>query len=293
MSDSTKVLAADKLLSRPVDIGQQTLTKRDTILYNLGIGCGEAAFRDEKQLRFVLEDRLASFPTMGAVLGVTRGVFDDPVYGIDYLGIVHGEEYLEIARPLPVEGKVVGKNVIDGVWDRGPGKGAIMRMKKTVHDAATDELLVTTTSILMLRFNGGYGGSSEGAPKAAALPETAPDGAFELPIRPEQALIYRLSGDDNPLHADPAVATKVGFPMPILHGLCSYAMAARALVQAVAGGDETRLKSFGLRFSSPVFPGETLRVEYWQRDGGEYAFRTKVKERDVVVQTGGRAVFAA
>jgi acyl dehydratase len=145
----------------------------------------------------------------------------------------------------------------------------------------------------MLRFNGGFGGSDQGLPKAPPTPERAPDGHWDLPIRPEQALIYRLSGDDNPLHADPAVAVQAGFPMPILHGLCSFAMSARAMVAAVAEGDETRLRSFGLRFSSPVFPGETLRVEYWRVEGGDYAFRAKVIERDVVVQTGGRAVFAA
>jgi acyl dehydratase len=121
------------------------------------------------------------------------------------------------------------------------------------------------------------------------LPDRAPDGGFDIAVRPEQALIYRLSGDENPLHAVPEVAARAGFSKPILHGLCSFAIAARALVAAEAGGDERRLKAVSVRFSSPAYPGETIRTEVWRLGGGEYALRARSVERDVVLLTGGRA----
>jgi len=289
---TTHVLAADRLLARPADVVTQQWSTRDTILYNLGIGFGAAAIDNPEQLRFVLEDRLVAFPSMVAVLGLSTAIYHDASYGIDFAGILHGEESFELVRPLPVAGQLVGRSRVEGIWDRGAEKGAVMALVKTLHDAADDSLIATCRNTLMLRRNGGFGGSADGAPRAAALPERDPDGALELGTRPEQALIYRLSGDTNPLHAVPTVAAKAGFPRPILHGLCTFGVVARALVQAVAGGDQSRLQRFGVRFSSPVFPGETIRTEYWGLGDGDFAFRARVVERDVIVLTGGTAHIA-
>jgi acyl dehydratase len=282
-------LAADELLARPPDIVQHSWSIRDTQLYNLGIGFGAAAAADPAQLRFVLEDRLLTFPTMVAVLGLSRGIYADHTLGIVFEGILHGEESFELAKPLPTQGRLVGRTRVVGVWDRGPDKGAVLALDKSLHDASDDSLIATCRTTLMLRRNGGFGGSSEGTPRAPTLPEREPDGAVSIATRPEQALIYRLSGDDNPLHAVPEVAARAGFPSPILHGLCTYAIVARALVQALAGGDSTRLQSFGVRFSSPVFPGETIRTEYWHLGNDEYAFRALAAERGMIVLTGGQA----
>jgi acyl dehydratase len=284
-----RVLATDRLLARAADVVTHQWSARDTILYNLGIGFGAAAAAEPGQLRFVLEDRLVSFPSMVAVLGASHTLWQDDSLGIDFAGILHGEESFELTRVLPPEGRLIGRSQVEGVWDRGPQKGAVMTMRKTLHDPHDDAIFATCRSTLMLRRNGGFGGSAEGAPQAASLPERRPDGALELMTRPEQALIYRLSGDTNPLHAVPDAAARAGFAKPILHGLCTYGIAARAIVQAGADGDETRLRRFAVRFSSPVFPGETIRTEYWRLGAGEYAFRALVPERNVVVLTAGRA----
>jgi acyl dehydratase len=167
-----------------------------------------------------------------------------------------------------------------------------MRLTKTLRDI-TGQRLAATSTILVLRGNGGFGGTIEGMPHAAPLPERIPDGAVDVMTRPEQALIYRLSGDTNPLHAVPAAAQLAGFPRPILHGLCSFGVAARALLSVFADGDATRLRRFGLRVASPVYPGETLRIEYWRLGEESIAFRARVVERDVVVLTGGRASIGA
>jgi acyl dehydratase len=268
---------------------EQQWSARDTILYNLGIGFGAAATADPGQLRFVLEDRLVSFPSMVAILGVSHSLWHDDSLGIDFAGILHGEESFDLTRTLPPEGQLIGRSRVEGIWDRGAEKGAVMALCKTLHDPIDNAVFATCRSTLMLRRNGGFGGSAEGAPRAASLPERLPDGALELVTRPEQALIYRLSGDLNPLHAVPDVAARAGFAKPILHGLCTYGIAARAIVQAVADGDESRLRRFSVRFSSPVFPGETIRTEYWRLGAAAYAFRALVPERNVVVLTAGQA----
>lgn len=286
------MLAHDLLLSLGQIEADQSYTERDTILYNLGIGLGAAAVEDAALLRYVVEPDLMSFPTMACVLGVARDWFYDPRYGVDFAKVLHGEEDIEILGPLPASGRVRGISRIDDLWDRGVEKGAVMRFSKTLRNAAGEGIAVCT-STLMLRGNGGFGGSTQGLPQAVQLPQRDPDGAMDMPTRPEQALIYRLSGDANPLHALPAVARKAGFPRPILHGLCSFGTAARALVLALADGDASRLRRFGLRFASPVYPGETLRVEYWRLGEGNAAFRARVIERDVVVLTGGRASIVA
>jgi acyl dehydratase len=171
--------------------------------------------------------------------------------------------------------------------DKGEGRGALMVTEREVIDAATGDILALATATVFLRGDGGFGGPSGPVAPPHKMPEGAPDLAIDLPTRPEQALYYRLNGDDNPLHADPAFAARAGFPRPILHGLCTFGVVAHALVRGLCGGEPGRIKKFGCRFSAPVFPGETIRTEIW-RDG---SFRALVVERDVVVVNHGFAVF--
>jgi|APLow6443716910_1056828.scaffolds.fasta_scaffold41830_3 acyl dehydratase len=290
----TQTFAADKLARVKSDKAASHWTLRQTILYNLGIGYGAAAIEDESLLRFVLEENTAAFPTMTAMMGSSGSgaAIMDPQYGVNFQMIVHGEEEVELFGALPAEGELLADSAIEGLWDLGEAKGAVLRMVKRLYRADDETLLAACASTIMLRGNGGFGGSAEGAPKARTLPEHAPDGSASSITRPEQALIYRLSGDTNPLHSTPSFARGAGFPGPILHGLCTYAVCARILVTALAGGEPTRLKFIKVRFSSPVYPGETIRVEWWDEGSGNYAFQARVEERDVIVVKGGTARFA-
>lgn len=282
------MLAVDDLLAMPADVIPVDWSAKDTILYNLGIGFGPAAIADPGKLRFVLEDRLVGFPTIPTVWGMSMAIFN-PKFGLDYTGVLHGEEWVTIHRPLPTQGKLISSNTVENVWDRGAEKGAILQMCKAVTLQGEDEPIAETRTVLMLRKNGGFGGSEEGAPSVTRPPERAPDTSITIETQPDQALIYRLSGDLNPLHADPEVAKKAGFPAPILHGMATYGVVARAVVEGACGGDESRLTGYGMRFSNPVYPGETLRTDIWDLGDGNFAFQATAIERDKLVASGGRA----
>jgi acyl dehydratase len=282
---------ASALKSRAFEPVRQDYSSRDTILYALGLGLGQDPL-DATQLRFTYEDGLAALPTLPVVLGSPGFWAKDPDSGIDWVRVLHGEQELELHAPLPAAAAVIGRSRVTAMVDKGAGKGALMYSERTIEDAGSGTLLATTRSVSFLRGDGGFstrGQVSDPAPvPRPAVPEGPPDTVFEWKTRPEAALIYRLSGDYNPVHADPAVARAAGFERPILHGLCSFGVTGWALVRALAGGDPSRLRSMGTRFSSPVYPGETLRVEIWRR-GDAVQFRTRVVERDVVVLSHGTA----
>ena len=178
-----------------------------------------------------------------------------------------------------------------GVYDKGADKGALVTNDIEVK-LASGEPLCTLGSTSFYRGDGGFGGSAEGAPVPHAIPERDPDLLCEMPQRVEQALIYALCGDRNPLHRDPEAAKKGGFAAPILHGLCSYGIACHAVLKSVLDYDQTRMKSFDVRFSAPAYPGETQVVELW-RDGNVISFRVRIKERDVVSINNGRCEITA
>jgi len=260
---------------------------KDTILYALGVGCG-ADPMDRTELPFVYEEGLKALPTMAVVLGYPGFWLKDPQTGVDWRKILHGEQGLVIHKPLPASGTVIGRSRVTEIVDKGPGKGALLYSDRQVFDKATGDLLATLTSTTFIRGEGGFGGPSGPAPEPHILPERAPDETVDLKTLPQAALIYRLSGDYNPLHADPDVAASAGFERPILHGLCTYAVAGRAILRACCGNDPARLRRFDLRFSAPVMPGETVRTEIW-RDGSRVSFRARVVERDIVVLNNGLA----
>lgn len=277
----------DKLMAWPFEDVRHRYTKRDTMLYALGLGLG-ADPMDEAELRFVYENDLVALATLPVVLGYPGMWIRDPATGVDAVRLVHGEQSLVIHRHPAPEGEVIGRTKVTGIVDKGTGKGALIYTERRVLDAASGELLATLGSTTFCRADGGFGGPSGPVKPVHELPTRAPDRQLDRKTPPGLALIYRLSGDYNPLHAEPALARSAGFERPILHGLASYGIAAFAVAQATAGGDPARIASFETRFSSPVYPGETIRTELWI-DGSTVSFRARVVERDVVVLNNGRA----
>lgn len=277
----------EKLLNWQFADLEHSYTARDTMLYALGAGAGSDPL-DEDDLKFVYEDGLAALPSMAVVLGYPGFWLKDADVGVDWTRLLHGEQGLVLHRTIPACGTVIGRTRITGLVDKGAGKGALLFSERDVVDKATGELIATLSSTTFLRGDGGFGGPAGPAPAPHQLPDRAPDAGLDLPTLPQAALIYRLSGDYNPLHADPKVAKAGGFPKPILHGLCTYALACRAILNLACGNDPARLKSLKVRFSSPVFPGETIRTEIW-RDGDVISFRSAVPERGVKVLDNGRA----
>jgi acyl dehydratase len=264
----------------------------DTILYALGLGFG-ADPMDLNQLRFVYEEGLKALPTMATVLAYPGQWSRNPETGIDWKHVVHGEQRLTLHRPLPSAGTVIGRTVIDDIIDKGAGKGALIYSRREVRDKETGELLASLGSTSFLRANGGFGGPSGPMKPVHALPERAPDLVCDIPTLPQAALIYRLSGDFNPLHADPEVAKAAGFPRPIVHGLFTYGVAGHALLRTLCDYDPARMKRMDARFSSPVYAGETVRTEIWRESAGRVGFRCRVVARDVVAINNGLAEIAA
>ncbi len=287
-----------KLRARKFPEVEQTYTAKDTMLYALGLGYGYDPM-DESQLQFVYEKNLKALPTMAVVLGYPGFWVKNPDSGIDWVRIVHGEQSLAVHKPLPAAGTVVGVSRIKAVVDKGPGKGALLFQERTIHDKATGDLLATLDHVTFCRADGGFSDKEGNGPKGGdvapppkpAVPDTAPDKVCDLPTLPQAALIYRLCADDNPLHAEPAVAKAAGFPQPILHGLATYGVAGHAILKTFCGYDPARLKSLSLRFSAPVFPGETIRTEMW-KEGNRVRFRAKALQRDIVVLSHGTAEIA-
>jgi len=277
----------DKLINWVIPEVEQHLTRRDTILYALGVGLG-ADPCDADQLKFVYEDRLQALPTMAIILGYPGPWHAHGDTGITRSHVVHGEQSLRIVKPLPVEGDILGKTRVTGVVDKGKDKGALIMTECTVREKASGDVVCQLTSTTFCRADGGFGGPDGPVATPHKLPDTPPQQVCDLPTLPQAALIYRLSGDTNPLHADPAYAAKAGFQMPILHGRCTFSIAGHAILKTLCGYDPARFVAMEGRFSSPVYPGETIRTEMW-RDGNVVSFRSTVPAREVTVLNNGRA----
>jgi acyl dehydratase len=254
---------------------------REVMLYALGVGFQRDPM-NEAELPFTYENDLQVVPTFATVIPTGRPRAGDTganaMSGINYLMVVHGEQRVQIHKPLPPACEVLSDTRVLGVFDKGKDKGAIIVNERVIKEKATGDKLATLISTTFARGDGGFGGPKEGAPEPHQIPTRAPDLVHACDTRADQAFIYALSGDRNPLHRDPAFARMVGFPRPILHGLCSYGTACRAVLSTVAHYQPERIAQFDVRFSKPVFPGETLVVEMWQ-DGGTISYRASVKER--------------
>jgi acyl dehydratase len=276
----------EKLLRLKIPDAQHSYLPKDAILYALSLGVGADPL-DEGQLRFCYEQDLRVLPTLGVVLahpGFWPKTLDT---GLDWVRIVHAEQGLILHRPLPPQADVVGHSRVVEIVDKGREKGAFIAVERRVLELATGAPLCTITQTMFCRGDGGFGGPQRALPPPHQVPERAPDAICDIPTLPQTALLYRLNGDWNPLHADPAVARKAGFEKPILHGLATYGIAAYAIVKSLCANDGARLASIFGRFTAVVYPGETLRTEMWV-DGLIVSYRVRSLERDVVAINNGR-----
>jgi acyl dehydratase len=280
----------ERVLAKQFPVLEHTLSPRDCMLYALGVGVGSRPAAQE-ELQFTYEDGLQVFPAMANVIAHPGGWTREPELGIDWVKILHGEQSFAIHAPLTPSRTYLGAHRITDVVDKGPGKGAMLYLQKTLTDQESGRVVSTVTSTYVLRGDGGCGSTSAKAPSVHAVPERPADDSISLATLPQAALIYRLSGDYNPIHASPAIAVKAGFDRPILHGLCTMGVATRALLQGVCNDQPERLRGVTLRFSSPVYPGETLLTEFWKAEGG-VSFRTTAVDRKVVVLNNGWADIA-
>ncbi|CAN5224768.1 MaoC/PaaZ C-terminal domain-containing protein [soil metagenome] len=280
----------EALKQRHFDDIVQSYGTRDTLLYALGVCCGSIP-DDERDLKFVYEEGLQALPTMAAVMCTPGFWLKEPDTGVDWKQVLHGEQSVVIHRPLQPAGRLVGRPQIEDIIDKGHGRGALIYVKRELRDAETRELVATVRLTSFARGDGGFGGPSGPVKPVHALPATAPDDVCELPTWDHSALLYRLNGDYNPLHADPAIARAAGFSRPILHGLCTYGVVGHALVRTLCDNDASRLQQMDVRFSTPVYPGETLRTEIWREGPGRAGFRCRVVERDVVAIDNGLMLY--
>jgi acyl dehydratase len=273
------------LVGVPSEPQERSWTSTDALLYAVGVGAGLGDPLQE--LEFTTENsegvQQQVLPTYAVLIAQTRtgqslGDFDPAM-------LVHAEQGFELHRPLPVAGTVRTVSTVTGIYDKG--SGALVSSENVAVDAATGDQLITSRSGLFIRGEGGYGGD-RGPGDGWQRPDREPDHRVVQQTRPEQALLYRLSGDRNPLHADPKFAARGGFSRPILHGLCTYGVTGRALLHAVCGSDPARFRAMSGRFSRPVMPGDTLVVSIWlPQDGGDTAlFQTATDDGNVVIDRG-------
>ncbi|WP_099020483.1 MaoC/PaaZ C-terminal domain-containing protein [Mycolicibacterium palauense] len=262
-------------------------TDRDTLLYALGVGCGttDLAFTTENS-HDVTQQVLPTYAVIACNGFAAAGEIGD----FDFGRLLHGSQRIRLHRPLPPAGRLSVVCEVADIQDKGPGKNAIVMLRARGSDPETDEPVADTVATFVIRGAGGFGGVQGTRPPAPEVPDRDPDSRTVMPTREDQALIYRLSGDRNPLHSDPWFAQNLaGFPRPILHGLCTYGFAGRALVADLGGGDASRVTEISARFTSPVFPGETLTTSVWRTDPGRAVFMTEATALD---GSGSRVVLA-
>jgi len=275
----------DELMSKSIYDIPFTYTDTETILYALSIGMGRDPL-NTKELPYVYEQggALQTVPTLATAL--VPDMFP-PDLGWDYSQVLHAEQRMRLYRPLPPAADLlIDKKVVDA-FDRGPTRGALILLEAEGRLASDDTVLFTLGCTIMARGDGGFGGPSGKGPAPRRAPKRAPDLSCDILTRSDQALLYRLTGDRNPLHADPARAAAVGFSRPILHGLCTLGVACNAVLKTICDYDYTLIEEFDGRFSAPVLPGDTITTDMWQ-DGNIISFRCTVKERDSVVLRNGK-----
>ncbi len=262
---------------------------RETMLYAQSIGFGRDPL-DRDELSYVYEQgpALQTVPTLASVL--VPDLFP-PGLGWDYDQVLHAEQRLKLFRPLPPAAELrIDKRIVD-VFDRGPRIGALFLFEAEGRLARDDTVLFTLGATVLARGDGGFGGPQGAGPKPHRVPRREPDFSCDSDTRVDQALLFRLNGDRNPLHADPRVARKAGFDVPILHGLCTYGIACRAILRTVCNCDHTLIDGFDARFSAPVMPGDTITTDMWQ-DGNVISFQCSVRDRDAIVLRNGCCTLA-
>jgi acyl dehydratase len=266
------------------DPTEHSWTSKDALLYAIGVGAGAVDPFDE--LQFTTENTNGVdqqvLPTMAVVLGVGGAGAMGKIGTFNPAMLVHGEQAITLSGPIPVKGTVSTVGEIVGIYDKG--KGAVIATESVSTDVATGKELFRNRSSVFIRGEGGWGGD-RGPAAAGSAPDRDADHSVTYPTREDQALLYRLSGDRNPLHSDPSFAAMGGFDRPILHGLCTYGFTGRALLHSLCDSDPSRFRSMAGRFSSPVMPGEALTVKMWV-DGDQAVFQTVGSDGRVVLDAG-------
>lgn len=289
---STQAVNLEHLRGTRLPEAQQQLTPRDCILYALGLGIGMNPL-DDADLQFVDETRLKVVPSIANVLANDGHWIRELDPGLDWRQAVHGEQSMELFASLPATAAVTATGTILDVVDKGEGKGAVLYVERELRDADSGQLYAKVMQTVFCRANGGYGGKSQVKPVNWELPQRPADLRLSMPTSPQQALIYRLSGDDHPLHIRPETARAAGFPRPILHGMATFGLVGHGLGKLFCGSDPTRIKGMSGRFSAPVFPGDTIVVEAWNIDDGLARFVAKAEPDQRVVLTHGVFRFEA
>jgi acyl dehydratase len=269
----------DELLAFEFPEFRHTYTERDTMLYALGVGAGCNPL-DRKELRLVYEKELIAIPAMAVTLSYPGFWYRDLDPGLDYVRTLHGSEHFRIHRTLPVRGTVVARPKIVAIHDKGEGKGSLIVSRREIFDDRSGDLLASVSQTAFCRGDGGLGGPAVPAPEPQQISEAKADKIIEIPILPQAAMIYRLSGDYNPLHADPDFAKSAGFDKPVLHGLATYGNICRELMW-LEDPERDPIVEMDCRFTGPVFPGESLSLHVW-RKGSNVLFRASVGERRVI-----------
>ncbi|MFG1641439.1 MaoC/PaaZ C-terminal domain-containing protein [Amycolatopsis sp. NPDC049252] len=278
----------DPAVAIGAEIGEVSFawTSSDVLLYHLALGAGP------EELRYTYERDLVVVPTFATVAANLR-VFEPPALSfpgveIDLAKVLHGKQEITLHGPIPVEGEAVARSRVADVFDKGKAAVIVQEVDVTSADGRP---LWTARSSIFARDEGGFGGS-RGPSDRIEWPTRDPDFVLDTPTLPQQALLYRLCGDRNPLHADPAFASAAGFPRPILHGLCTYGVVARVLINEFLDGDPSRVRSFATKFAGVVFPGETLRTRIWRGDDRLLVSTSAVEREDAPVLTDTVLTFA-
>ena len=269
---------------------KRSWNSKDALLYAVGVGAGQVPL---EELAYTTENSAditqRALPTIGVILGMGGGAMGK-IGSFNPAMLVHGEQSIECHREIPVAGEIETVSEITGIYDKGKGAVIVSEARSTLVDDG--EPLFTTTMSAFIRGEGDFGGERGPSGPKNVPPERDADHSVTYTTRPEQALVYRLSGDRNPLHADPQFAAMGGFDRPILHGLCTYGFTGRALLHSLCDGDAARFRSMDGRFSSPVFPGESLTIDIWNTDTGEAVYATKGRDDRTVIDSG-RCTFDA
>jgi acyl dehydratase len=274
----------DKLLSFPIPEVRQKVTPHAAAFYALSVGLGQDPL-DPNQLEFTNPSLgMRVMPSMALVLGYPGFWIGDADTGIDAARVLHREQRVEIFQRIPIPGEIISRTVVTDLIDRGQGKGSLLYSKRSISDAFTGVPLARIEQAHLLKGDDGFGSSSDRPASSRVEYDGDPWKTVDMVTRPEQALYYRLNGDMNPLHSNPEFAASAGFNRPILHGMCTFGFACHAVLKEILNYDSTRLKVLSMNFSSPVFPGDTLRTEFW-RNG---TFRMLATERNKVVITDGK-----
>lgn len=280
-------LDAAKLLKTEVNDIPCDYTYAQSILYALGVGFGTDPV-NKQTLPYVYEQSPAmrTVPTMASVL--VPDLFP-PGLGWDYDNVLHIGQSIKLFRPLPPAASLLVNKRITNIYDRGQRGGALFFFEAEGRMAKDDTAIFSLQSIVLARGDGGFGGEKGGLPPPHRAPDREPDFSVDIQTRPEQALLYRLNGDWNPLHADPSVAAEAGFKRPILHGLCTFGLAMNAVLKTICNYDHTLIDEIEGRFSQPVVPGDVLTTDMWQ-DGNAISFQCRVSARDDIVLKNGRCL---